>query len=172
MIYGTIEFDDVALPSNLKTKAQKYLEQNKNLSLTIELSAVDLSLLNSDIENFNLGDYIRVISKPHNIDSYFLLSKYEINIADVSKNTITLGKTLTKLSSTVTKNQNNATTSLIKKTNALNSVIENAVENATNLITGCNGGYLYFKQNDDGQPEELYILDTPSIDEAQNVIKS
>ncbi|MEE0858895.1 MAG: phage tail spike protein [Acutalibacteraceae bacterium] len=171
LIYGTVEFDDVTLPSNLKTKAQKYLDENKNLSLTIELSAVDLSVLNADIEGFCLGDYVRVISAPHNLDSYFLLSEYEIDLVDPSQNTITLGKTLSKLSSTVNKNQSEATINLIKQTNALNADIENAVENATNLITGNNGGYLYIKKNEDGQPEELYILDTPAIDDAQNVIR-
>lgn len=171
LIYGVVEFDDVTLPSNLKTKAQKYLADNKNLSLTIELSAVDLSMLDTDIEMFNLGDMIRVVSDPHDLDQYFLLSEYEIDIVNPANNKITLGKTLSKLTATVNKNQNDATISLIKKTEALNSDISNAVENATQLITGAQGGYLCIKSNSDGQPEELYILDTPSVDDAQNVIR-
>lgn len=170
-IYGVVEFDDVTLPSNLKNKAQKYLSENKNLSLTIELSAVDLSVLNTNIEAFNLGDSVRVISKPHNLDSYFVISEYELDLVDPSQNKITLGKSLAKLSQTVNKNQNDATIKLIKKTDTLNADIFNAVENATNLITGSTGGYLYIKKNSDGQPEELYILDAPSIDDAQNVIR-
>lgn len=171
LIYGVVEFDDVTLPSNLKTKAQKYLDDNKNLSLTIELSAVDLSMLDTDIEEFNLGDMIRVVSAPHDLDQYFLLSSYDIDIVNPANNKITLGKTLSKLTATVNKNQNDATISLIKKTEALNTDISNAVENATQLITGAQGGYLYIKSNSDGQPEELYILDTPSVDDAQNVIR-
>lgn len=171
LIYGVVEFDDVTLPSNLKTKAQKYLDDNKNLSLTIELSAVDLSMLDTDIEEFNLGDMIRVVSAPHDLDQYFLLSSYDIDIVNPANNKITLGKTLGKLTETVNKNQNDATISLIKKTEALNADISNAVENATQLITGAHGGYLYIKSNSDGQPEELYILDAPSVDDAQNVIR-
>lgn len=171
LIYGVVEFDDVTLPSNLKTKAQKYLDDNKNLSLTIELSAVDLSMLDTDIEEFNLGDMIRVVSAPHDLDQYFLLSSYDIDIVNPANNKITLGKTLSKLTATVNKNQNDATISLIKKTEALNTDISNAVENATQLITGAHGGYLYFKSNSGGQPEELYILDAPSIEDAQNVIR-
>ncbi|MBQ7521513.1 MAG: phage tail protein [Clostridia bacterium] len=170
-IYGTVEFDDVTLPLNLKTKAQQYLNSNKNLSLTIELSAVDLSVLKADIESFRLGDYVRVISRLHNLDSYFLITEYETDLVDPSKNKIVLGKTLSRLSSTVNQNQNDITINLIKKTNALNSDIENAVTNATNLITGSTGGYLYIKKNNDGQPEELYILDTPSVDDAENVFR-
>lgn len=170
-IYKTVEFDDVTLPVNLKTKGQKYLNDNKNLSLTIELSAVDLSVINVDIEAFNLGDSVRVISQPHNLDSYFVISEYKLDLVDPSNNTITLGKTLSKLSQTVNKNQNDATLEIIKKTDALNRDIYNAVENATNLITGSSGGYLYIKKNDDGQPEELYILDAPSIEDATNCIR-
>lgn len=170
-IYKTVEFDDVTLPANLKTKAQRYLNDNKNLSLTIELSAVDLSVINVDIEAFNLGDSVRVLSKPHDLDSYFTISEYELDLVDPSNNTITLGKTLSKLSQTVNKNQNDTTLEIIKKTDALNQDIYNAVENATNLITGSTGGYLYIKKNSDGQPEELYILDTPSIDDATNCIR-
>lgn len=171
LIYGVVEFDDVTSPANLKTKALQYLKNNNNLSLTIELSAVDMSMLDRTIESYSLGDTVRVISSPHNLDSYFLLSKYEIDLVDISKNKITLGKTLNKLSSAVTQNQNNATIQLIKKTNALNHDISTAVENATQLITGSQGGYLYHKLNADGQPEELYILDSPSIDDAVNVIR-
>ena len=171
LIYGVVEFDDVTLPLNLKTKAQKYLDDNKNLSLTIELSAVDLSVLNADIEDFALGDMIRVISAPHKLDKYFLLSAYELDLVDPSKNKIILGKTLSKLTQTVNKNQNENTINLIKKTEALNADISNAVENATQLITGSQGGYLYFKSNEDGQPEELYILDSPTVDDAQNVLR-
>lgn len=170
-IYKTVEFDDVTLPVNLKTKGQKYLNDNKNLSLTIELSAVDLSVINVDIEAFNLGDSVRVVSKPHSLDSYFVISEYKIDLVDPANNTITLGKTLSKLSQTVNKNQNDTTLEIIKKTDALNRDIYNVVENATNLITGSSGGYLYIKKNDDGQPEELYILDTPSIDDATNCIR-
>lgn len=170
-IYKTVEFDDVTLPANLKTKAQTYLNENKNLSLTIELSAVDLSVIDVDVEAFNLGDSVRVISQPHNLDSYFVISEYKLDLVDPSNNTIILGKTLSKLSQTVNKNQNDTTLEIIKKTDALNQNIHNAVENATNLITGSSGGYLYIKKNSDGQPEELYILDTPSIDDAVNCIR-
>lgn len=171
LIYKPIEFDDITEPANLKAKGQKYLNENKNLSLTIELSAVDLSVIDVNIEAFSLGDRVRVISKPHALDSYFVISEYTLDLINPANNTITLGKTLSKLSQTVSKNQNDTILELIKKTDALNRDIYNAVENATNLITGSSGGYLYIKKNADGQPEELYILDTPSIEDATNCIR-
>ena len=50
------------------------------------------------------------------------------------------------------------------------SLINSAVKNATDLITGQNGGYVVVNTaTENGQPFELLILDKPSITEAVNV---
>ena len=50
------------------------------------------------------------------------------------------------------------------------SLINSAVKNATDLITGQNGGYVVVNTaTENGQPYELLILDKPSITEAVNV---
>lgn len=44
-----------------------------------------------------------------------------------------------------------------------------AINNATNWITGTNGGYVVFQKNDQGQPYEILIMDQPAIDTATKV---
>ncbi|MGX7745909.1 hypothetical protein, partial [Rhodopseudomonas parapalustris] len=44
-----------------------------------------------------------------------------------------------------------------------------AIDNATNLITGNKGGYVVFRNNADGKPYEILIMDTPDIGTAQKV---
>lgn len=44
-----------------------------------------------------------------------------------------------------------------------------AIGNATNWITGTNGGYVVFQKNDQGQPYEILIMDQPTIDTATKV---
>lgn len=171
VIFGTVEFEDVTIPSNLKRKGQEYLDKCKNLSLTIELSAVDLSVIDVDIEKFTLGEQVRVISQPHNLDSYFMLSKLEIDITNPANNKITLGKTKSKLTSDITQKQNETVLKIIKQQEQLSIDMYNAIDNATNLITGGQGGYLRFAVDENGQPQELYILDKPSIEDAVNVIR-
>lgn len=46
-----------------------------------------------------------------------------------------------------------------------------AVDNATNLIQGGLGGHVVMKTNADGQPEEILIMDTDSIETAVHVIR-
>ena len=171
IIFGIVEFDDVTLPNNLKRKGQEYLDKCKNLSLTIELSAVDLSVIDVDIEKFTIGEQVRVMSKPHNLDSYFMLSKLEIDLTNPANNKITLGKTKSKLTSDIAKKENETALKIIKQQEQLSFDMYKAIDNATNLITGGQGGYLKFAINENGQPEELYILDKPSVEDAVNVIR-
>lgn len=44
-----------------------------------------------------------------------------------------------------------------------------AINNATNWITGNNGGYVVFHRNSAGQPDEILIMDTPDIATATKV---
>lgn len=114
-IVKTIEFEDVTLPTNLISKAREYLENSINLALTIELTALDLGLLNVDIEKIRLGDSIRVISKFHNLDSWFTVTKLDIDLVNPQNNKITLGKTL----STLTEEQLNSVKEIQSTTNKL-----------------------------------------------------
>lgn len=92
-IFKTIEWDDVTDPANLKKKAEEYLETIINQNITIELTAIDLHLLDKAIESFKLGDYIQVISEPHNFNATMLCSKQTIDLLKPENDTVTLGYT-------------------------------------------------------------------------------
>src|SRR5699024_2018010 len=49
------------------------------------------------------------------------------------------------------------------------SAMQQAVNSATNWITGTNGGYVVFRRNAEGQPYEILIMDQPTIDTATKV---
>lgn len=101
----TVEFDDVTLPQNLMTKGRAYLNDHKALIHSLELSAVDLHLLDIDVESVSLGDWIQVVSPPHDLDSLFLVSKLELNLADPGADTLSLGKTFETMTSSTGKIQ-------------------------------------------------------------------
>lgn len=97
-IVGTYTWDDVTNPANLKAKGEAYLKSARNLSMTIELTAVDLHLVDVDIDRIRLGDMVPVVSPPHNLDTYMLVSKREYDLINPSADKITLGDTITALS--------------------------------------------------------------------------
>ena len=97
-IWKTYTWDDVTIASNLKKKAQEYLDSNIEMSVTLTLKAVDLHLLNVNTDRIKTGDKLRVISLPHNIDKYFECTKLEIDPLNPSNSEYTFGasyKTLT-----------------------------------------------------------------------------
>jgi hypothetical protein len=104
-IFAVVTHDDVTNAANLKTKGQQDLNSKTQLSFTIELNAIDLHLLNVEIERFKLGDMVRVISAPHGIDKFMQISEMDIDIANPENTTITLGDTFTSLTDT-TNNKN------------------------------------------------------------------
>lgn len=96
-IFKVVSWDDVTVAANLKAKAEAYVENIVKQNITIELNAVDLHLLDSSIESFNIGEYVRVYSTPHNFDSTLLCNKLTLDILKPDNDTYILGHTYTTL---------------------------------------------------------------------------
>ena len=90
-IFETVTWDEVTLPENLLRKGKEELQNHINLTRTIEFQAVDLHNMNLDIQSFGLGNYTKVISKPHDFNEMLLTRKLDINLLDPSDGSLTLG---------------------------------------------------------------------------------
>lgn len=142
-IFKVVTFDDVNIASNLKTKAEAYLSSAVQQNVTIELNAIDLHLLDHSIESFTIGDYIRVISNPHNFDSTLLCNKQTIDLLKPENDTLTLGYTYStftevssKVSSSVSKIVKIQTDvqSVSNRLTALNKIVENTGQTANEAL--------------------------------------
>lgn len=91
-ICKTVQFDNY-IASNLLKKGQEYLEKSINLIGSLELTAIDLAGLNADFNSFDLGTYVKVRSKPHNVDTNFLIKKMSIDLLNPTSNKLVLGTT-------------------------------------------------------------------------------
>lgn len=98
-ILATATWDDVTEPANLLSKAQEWLDVNKNLITALRLTALDLSLYDKSIDSFELGDKIRVCSKPHKVDEDFQLTECTEDLLNPQSGSITLGKDRRSLTS-------------------------------------------------------------------------
>ena len=86
-------WDDVNVPSNLKTKGQNLLnQQGIMLKSTLELNAIDLNVVDGSKDSFEMHEYIRVQSTPHNISQTYLLTKKETPLTKPENMVITLGE--------------------------------------------------------------------------------
>lgn len=166
-VYGvvtrTVSFEDVGEPANLKKKAEKYLSdiQFENLSLTC--NAVDLNMVDVDIERIKLGDSIRVVSKPHGMDRYFPVTALTIDLQNPQNNTVTLGTSVKAGISERTTNQNDSLVQKIQSLPPQSDTLRMAIENATALITAATTGHVVTR------PEEILIMDTADKDTAKKV---
>lgn len=107
-IYDKVDFPEVYDPDKLLEEVNKYLQKCINLAITIELTAVDLHMIDVDINAIRLGDLVPCISTQHGImstfgdvNTYYLVSKYELDLENPANNKITLGRTISSLTDTV-----------------------------------------------------------------------
>jgi len=96
-IWGTNVWDDVTEPANLLTKAKAWLKDNIKSSTTMTLTAVDLHLVDVDIERIHLGDFVRVYSRPHNLNRYMSCIKVHTEPKHPDNSSVTLGATVQTL---------------------------------------------------------------------------
>lgn len=162
-IYKTITFDDVTTAAALKTKGNKYLSETQFENMVIEAKAIDLGLTSEDFEKFRLLDNIRVVSAPHGLNKYFRLTKQVLNLNNPENDSITLGKkektTLSAKSTQISEEIKKTVESIVPPGKILNQ----AQENATQIITSAMGGYVYKTRS------ELFIMDTDNPETATKV---
>lgn len=170
-IVGVQEWEDVTLPENLIKKARAYLEECIRLPQTLELTAVDLSLLDADIRALKVGYWTKLVSEPHQVTGTYLLTKKTMHLTRPEQDKIVLGGELKSFSDNSAKNKLDMSLKVQQVAESASREINAKVENATQLITGGLGGYIVIGRGEDGHPEEILIMDAPTKEAATNVIR-
>lgn len=160
-------WDGVKTPEKLKEKAIKYLSDTQFEKVVIMANAIDLHYDNKDVEPFRLLDKIRVLSKPHGLDRYFVLTGMTLNLNNPEEDEVVLGGTGNV---TISNHTAGINSSIDEKIDQANSALLNAAkDNATALINASRNGYLTLISDKNGNITELLIMDTNSIDTATKV---
>lgn len=131
-----------------------YLADSIKYKISIEVKAIDLRLTDEQIGSFQIGQYIRCKSVPHNLSDLYLLNKLTLDIKNPQNTTITVGESflsLTDIQSNSTVNTddliervdkiergyttNGAITAIIDEKIENSSVIEQASENIMSNVS-------------------------------------
>ena len=159
-IWKTQVWDDVTTAAALKSKGEAFLDDVQWANLVISATAFDLGLAEETVEQFHILDMIRVVSEPHGIDRYFLLSALEIDLDHPANTQITLGQdgrlSLTAKSAQMTADIERQVT----------SIQVNASENARNILDAATDGAIQILYNQDGVAYELRINNSQNPDTA------
>lgn len=91
-IMRTVIFDNITDAKTLLSSAQTELETVITENITITVDAVDLSLEDEEIKNFEVGKSVRIVSNPHGLDTELVCSKIVYDVISPWNTQITLGK--------------------------------------------------------------------------------
>lgn len=93
-------FDNITTASNLFTRGQQWLAENNRVKVKYSISALDLSLLGLDIDDFDVHNYHPIKNPLLGIDDTARIIKKNIDICNETSSTIEVGdnfKTLSEL---------------------------------------------------------------------------
>ena len=124
-ITKSMVWEDVTSASVLKTKGQRALAAGANIVPQIELSAIDMHVLNVNIDAIKLGEYNRVVSAPHGVDALFQCTRMTLDFENPERSLYSFGvapKTLTSI--------NNAANS---KINAVINQVSDVLEDVSQI---------------------------------------
>lgn len=160
--------DRYTVAANLLADAQEMVNTAGVPVRSYECTVYDLAQTNPDMygfQDFQMFTVVKLIDDIKNISLDYQVVEYWEYPYYPEKNIVTLSSATPKIQNTVQQISN-----AINNTNSsLWMGISNAINTATSMITGETGGYVLINTNAAGQPFEILVMDTDSIETAQNV---
>ena len=90
-IFATKTWDDVTVGDNLLTKAAAELASRINLNVSLDVSAIDLSMTDDQIDKLRFFEYVKINSQAHQLNEFMLIQKLTIDMDNPQNNKLTLG---------------------------------------------------------------------------------
>lgn len=91
-IYKTISYSSVDDKSKLESLAQDYMEDNcKEDPISLTIKAIDMNILDGNIETIHVGQRVNVVSEPHGISVVLNVISIEYDIQNPENNTYEIG---------------------------------------------------------------------------------
>lgn len=167
------EWTEKPSEEELRVKAQSYIKNNKigipKVSLTISFVQLAQSEEYADfalLETVHLCDTVNVEFLELGVHATAKCIKTVYNVLTGKYDSIELGDAKSNLAFTVSA-QNSAMKEI---SSATKTFMEQAIENATQLISGGLGGYVIIHSSTNGKyPDEILIMDTDNIKTATKV---
>ena len=169
VISGTQTWDDVTQASILKTKATAFLKSANKTKKQYKITAVDLSTIDMNFEQFELGCWYRVVNLLMGIDEDLRIIGITINLDSPEQSELTFGDKFETMTWFMTAKTKSMQTAIDDSEFRNRQVIDSKIENATKLITGAEGGHVILDPSE--KPERILIMDTADINTCKSCIQ-
>lgn len=169
------DFESQPTVAQLNARAQSYRDANNVGVPKVNVKVSFVPLWQSEeyknlapLERVSLCDTVTVRYEKYGVDATSKVIETDYDVLKERYNSITLGDAKSRLGETIQQKINDTVT---KKTEETASFLEQAIDHATELITGGDGGNVVISRDADGKPYELLIMDNPDKTQAINVIR-
>lgn len=160
-VFGVIAksetWDDITQPGRLLTSGQKFLSENNRVKAKYKISALDLSLIDLDIDSFDVGNYYLVKNSVMNIDENLRVIGKTIDILDPENSSLDFGDRFM----TASEYQNEANKSQLKVVK-----LEDTVERQSKRIVQVQEEVDNVNESLDELVSAFNEADVPAIEEA------
>lgn len=172
------EFDEAPTQAALREAAEAYI-QNNNIGIpavSLKVSFAQLAQTKEYehlelLERVTLGDTVNVEFAALGVSATAKCVKTVYNVLTDQYESIDLGDARANIADTIARQQETINAVINQKAGGeVSTAVQEAINAATALITGNKGGYVVLHSTTGGkQPDEILILDEPSIEEAVKV---
>ena len=132
-IFGRIEkiqdWSEIENASELLKVAQNHLNSNIELAITLTVKAVDMHLMNVDVEAIHVGDLVRVISIPHGLNRQFQCTKIVYDLTNPDQTEYIFGvnyNSLTEQQTNDKKTIQGSVSTIVSSANAVSASVSKA----------------------------------------------
>jgi len=166
------EFSDCETVDILRTTAKAYMLNNKidipqfNYKIDfLELSKTEEYKDYIILEVVDMGDTVTIKHSKLRIDLQAKIIKTTKDVLTGRLTKVELGNFKQNIATSIS----SAIQEVKQEVKQVTSAYTRAIENATVLITGSNGGNVVIRQDVDGKPYEILIMDTDDIKTSKNI---
>lgn len=167
------EWQEAPTVAQLRSRAQRYMEENHigvpNVSLEVSFVQLEQTEEYKDkalLERVELCDTVRIQFPALGVSAAAKVNKTVYDVLRCRYESVCLGDARASIADTIIQQGQE-----IKKSAAeTKTALQQAVDNATALITGNSGGYVVLHSSaGQKQPDEILIMDSPKIESAVKI---
>lgn len=166
---------------DVNREARYYVERN-NLTeprVSLDVSFLDLSQTVeyaniAPLETVSLGDTVYVDYPTLGVSAKARVIEYEWDSLRERYNSVEIGDAKARLSTTIAEIDSKSDSyysDLFDQAANNKTFLQSAIEHASELLKGAYGGHIVIGTNADGQPNEIYAMDTDSVVTAKKVLR-
>lgn len=174
-VWKVVVFDDLEDPADIMAAGQDWLTEAQYETLRLKLTAVDLSMLDADMDAMNLGDRIPCKAEPYGLNMTLPIIEQTLHPLAPQKDTIVLSATIKNKQTTISDQVGSGGDSIRQATAKtelkIRNVIRQEVANLMARFAGTNGGYKLSEFDSNGLWLRDLWMDTPDKTTATNILE-